>query len=212
MTSLFTRAHTVFFLLTGMLAAFAPRAAAELKYTPIPTQYIAALGDASATRGTGAEDWGLWVVDPGPRGVRLTESAGFLAKGVAPAGWAFDSHDWWVEEYGRIMEKPSFPIPPGRYVVTNGKSMISILTVHEKDGAGHMAWEFANGATLISVTHLGCRAGRYRPQSAGAACTPASVATEQFPIAPGAAMPPVPQCSKQDYQVLIAIGMVAEGA
>jgi len=31
-----------------------------------------------------------------------------------------------------------------------------------------------------------------------------------FPVAPGAAMPPVEGCSKQDYQVLIVIGVVEE--
>jgi hypothetical protein len=29
-----------------------------------------------------------------------------------------------------------------------------------------------------------------------------------FPVAPGAAMPPVAGCNKQDYEVLIVIGMV----
>ena len=37
----------------------------------IPTQFIAALGDPLARSGDGAEQWGLWTVDPGPRGVRL---------------------------------------------------------------------------------------------------------------------------------------------
>lgn len=212
MTLLCTRARAIFVLLAGLLLAFASPAAAELKVKPVPTQYIAALGDASATRGTGAEAWGMWVVDPGPRGVRLTESAAFLAKGVAPAGWAFDKTDWWVEEYGRIMEKPAFPIPPGRYLVTNGKLTFAILTVHEKDAGGHMAWELSDDIKLIGVTHLGCRAGRYRPETAGAACTPGNMAPEQFPVAPGAAMPPVPNCSKQDYHVLIVKGIVVEGA
>ena len=187
-------------------------ASAELKIKRIDTQYIAALGDATAMRGSNAETWGLWAVDPGPRGVRLTNSSEFLAKGVAPAGWVFDKSDWWVEEYGRIMEKPDFPMPPGRYVVTNGKFTSAILTVHAKDADGHMAWELSDNTKLIHVTHLGCRAGRYRPETAGAACTPANAAPEQFPVAPGAAMPPVTHCSKQDYQVLIVVGMVDEGA
>ncbi len=187
-------------------------ASAELKVIPIDTQYIAALGDAQATRGSNAETWGLWVIDPGPRGVRLTQSSEFLAKGVAPAGWVFDKNDWWVEEYGRIMEKPTFPMPPGRYLVTNGKWTSAILTVRAPDASGHMEWELSDGAKLIHVTHLGCRAGRYRPETADAICTPANAAPEQFPVAPGAAMPPVPKCSKQDYQVLIVIGIVDEGA
>eukprot|EP00976_Prorocentrum_cordatum_P106053 1194374-Prorocentrum_minimum.AAC.5 len=35
------------------------------------TQFIAALGDPEATSGAGAGDWGVWRVDPGPRGVEL---------------------------------------------------------------------------------------------------------------------------------------------
>ncbi len=42
-----------------------------MKFKRIPLQYIAALGEDDATSGTGAELWGLWRVDPGPRGVPL---------------------------------------------------------------------------------------------------------------------------------------------
>ncbi len=199
-------------LLASLLFTLALPAAAELKVKSIATQYIAALGDASATHGTNAEAWGLWAVDPGPRGVRLTQSSEFLAKGVAPAGWVYDKADWWVEEFGRIMEKPQFPMPPGRYVVTNGTFTYAILTVQAKDASGHMAWALSDDTKLIHVTHLGCRAGRYRPETAGGICTPGNAAPEQFPVAPGAAMPPVPGCSKQDYHVLIVTGMVEEGA
>ena len=214
--SFFSRAAAVALVMAGVLFAFTAEASAAFTFKRTPTQYIAALGDADATRGTGAELWGLWALDPGPRGVHLTESAAFLSKGVAPAGWAFDAKEWWMEEYGRIMEKPVFPLPPsskaGRYVVTNGSSTMAVLTVHEKDAAGHMAWELSEGATLISVTHLGCRAGRYQPETAGAACTPANAMPHQFPVPPGAAMPSVVHCAKQDYHVLIVIGMVDEGA
>jgi hypothetical protein len=207
-THVFARIAAAFALL---IAALASPATAELKVKQIPTQYIAALGDAQATRGSGAEDWGLWVLDPGPRGVRLTQSSEFLTKGVAPAGWVFDKTDWWVEEYGRIMEKPTFPMPPGRYVVTNGKMTYAILTVHEKDAAGHMAWELSDDTKLIHVTHLGCRAGRYRPETADAVCTPGNMAPENFPVAAGGPMPEVKHCAKQDYHVLIVRGMVEEG-
>ena len=37
----------------------------------VETQFIAALGDPKASSGTGAEQWGIWRIDPGPRGVRL---------------------------------------------------------------------------------------------------------------------------------------------
>ena len=41
------------------------------KVQRISTQFIAALGDPGATSGGGAQLWGLWPVDPGPRGVEL---------------------------------------------------------------------------------------------------------------------------------------------
>src|SRR6185312_7846271 len=67
---------------------------AETVLKPIPTQYIAALGDAGATSGVGAESWGLWREDPGPRGVRLSSYAALKADGVAPEQWKFDGSDW----------------------------------------------------------------------------------------------------------------------
>src|SRR5262245_6470986 len=85
---------------------------AETVFKPIPTQYIAALGDPGAKSGTGAELWGLWRVDPGPRGVTLSSYESLKADGgVAPAKWRFDGSDWWLEEHGLIMEEPEFPIP-----------------------------------------------------------------------------------------------------
>ena len=46
---------------------------------PIPKQYMAALvvdkNAATAMHGTGADQWGLWMVDPGPRGVLLQDSS-----------------------------------------------------------------------------------------------------------------------------------------
>jgi hypothetical protein len=195
-------------VIATLLLTIAPGSAAEPVFKRIPTQYIAALGPESATKGTNAEAWGLWVIDPGPRGVRLTQSSELLATKTAPAGWTLDMQDWWIEEFGRIMEKPDFPMPPGKYVVTNGKSSLSILTVHAKGASGHMTWDLSHGATLIGVTHLGCRAGRYRPETAGAICTPGNASPAPYPIAPGAKMPEVPGCTKQDYHVLIVVGLV----
>jgi len=81
----------------------------------IPTQFIAALGDPDASAGGGAQTWGLWRKDPGPRGVRLKHFDQLqLAGGVAPAQWKFDSADWWLDENGLIMEKPEFSVPPGK--------------------------------------------------------------------------------------------------
>jgi hypothetical protein len=151
----------------GWLVLFgAQPAPAEAAVTLIPTQYIAALGDPGSTSGTGAEAWGLWAVDPGPRGVRLSNYETLKAAGgVAPAQWTFDGSDWWLEEHGLIMERPSFPLPPGRYVVTGGREMTAVLTIHPKGDDGVQRWELSDGATLYDVTHLRCRAARYSPSA-----------------------------------------------
>jgi hypothetical protein len=186
-------------------------ALAETVYTPIETQYIAALGSPEATAGTGAETWGLWAVDPGPRGVPLAEYEALAAAGgQAPAGWTFDKNSWWLEEYGRIMEPPQFPMPPGRYVVTGGRTAIAVLTVEAPDASGTQAWALDNGATVYDVTHLRCRAAHYVPE-AGASCSPDAANRTFFPVTPGAEMPRVKGCLQKDYQVLIVIGMATEG-
>ena len=62
----------------------------KLKFKRLsPIQFIAAKGDPDASSGTGAEKWGLWREDPGPRGVYLRDYEKKVAgKGnVAPAGW-----------------------------------------------------------------------------------------------------------------------------
>jgi hypothetical protein len=182
-------------------------AAAETLFKPIPTQYIAALGDPTASSGAGAETWGLWRLDPGPRGVALDGYAALTANdGVAPAAWRFDGADWWLEEHGLIMEQPEFPLPPGKYVVTGGRSVTAVLTIHAKGSDGGQGWELDRGATIHDVTHLRCRSARYTPASANS-CSPAKARQTDFPVAPGGPMPPVEGCNKQDYQVLIVIGM-----
>ena len=184
---------------------------AETVIKRIPTQYIAALGDPTAKSGIGVETWGLWPVDPGPRGVRLTGYSSLKeAGGISPRGWKFDNTDWWLEEHGLIMEQPTFPIVPGKYVVTGNRYATAILTVHPKGADGIQHWELNNSATLYDVTHLGCRAARYTPATANS-CTPEHADQENFPVFPGAVMPPVGGCNKQDYQVLIVVGMEVEG-
>ena len=68
--------------------------APHIRYPSI--RFISALGDPKASSGTGAEAWGLWVDDPGPRGVWLREYERRLADNdnKAPAGWTFDPKDW----------------------------------------------------------------------------------------------------------------------
>ena len=78
-----------------------------------------------------------------------------------------------------------------------------------KDTDGNQRWELADGATLYEVTHLGCRSARYTPATANNSCSPANVRTTGFPVNPGAAMPVVNGCRKQDYAVLIVVGLPA---
>ena len=62
-------------------------------------------------------------------------AAALIDRGKAPANWAFDPAEFWVEEHGLIMEKPDFPLPPGRYVVTGGRETTTVLTVAEDGDA-----------------------------------------------------------------------------
>ena len=164
---------------TGLAAAFlAPTSLkAAVNFKPIPTQFLAALADPTANKGTGAETWGLWTVDPGPRGVRLSAFEQLKGNGnVAPAGWSYDSAHWWLEEHGLIMEEPAPEVPAGRYMVTGDRTIQSVLTIFPKDANGSQAWELADGATLYDVTHLRCRAARYTASAGSKACTPSMIA------------------------------------
>jgi hypothetical protein len=183
----------------------------KTKFRRIATQYIASLGDPASTSGSGAQSWGLWPLDPGPRGVKLNNYKRLKdAGGIAPASWKFDEKDWWLEEHGLIMEPPTFPLPPGQYVVTGARKVTAVLTIHPADKHGDRRWELDKGATLYDVTHLACRSARYRPAAVGTPCSPEQVQTDVFPVTPGKAMPPVESCTKQDYAVLIVIGRGVE--
>lgn len=197
--------------LSSLVASLAIGAArAEMTMVPTEPQYIAALGNPKATSGTDAQDWGLWVLDPGPRGVWTKAFAELMAAGgKAPAGWQFDLEAWWLEEHGLIMETPSFPLPPGSYLVTGGREVTSVLTIDEPDAEGRQAWRLALGATLYDVTHLRCRAALYTAK-AGQSCTPDKTPTGVFPMDPGRSMPEVEGCSKKDYQVLIVLARAVE--
>src|SRR5579871_5622683 len=180
------------------------------KFRRIEPQFIAALGDPGATSGNGAQSWGFWNQDPGPRACKLDHYPQLKANGgVAPSQWEFDAKDWWLEEHGLIMEKPSFPLAPGQYLVTGDRNVTTVLTIHPKDKDGNERWELADGATLYDVTHLACRSARYTPATGDNSCSPANVRTTGFPVNPGAAMPPVNGCHKQDYAVLIVVGLPA---
>ena len=178
------------------------------KFKRIEPQFIAALGDPKATSGNGAQSWGFWNQDPGPRACKLDHYDQLKAAGgVAPAQWKFDPSDWWLEEHGFIMEKPSFPLPPGKYLVTGDRNVTTVLTIQPKDKDGNQRWELADGATLYDVTHLECRSARYTPSTANNSCSPANVQTKGFPVNPAAAMPAVNGCRKQEYAVLIVVGL-----
>jgi hypothetical protein len=180
------------------------------QFTRIEPRYIAALGDPKSTSGAGAQSWGLWSQDPGPRGCKLDRYPQLKAAGgVAPSQWKFDAADWWLEEHGLIMEKPTFPLPPGKYLVTGDREVTAVLTIQPKDKNGNQRWELSGGATLYDVTHLGCRSARYTPASVDMVCSPANVRTTGFPVTPNAAMPVVNGCRKQDYAVLIVVGLPA---
>jgi hypothetical protein len=57
------------------------------------------------------------------------------------------------------------------------------------------------------VTHLGCRSARYTPAGGEGSCTPAKAPKSAFPVSEGGPMPAVEGCRKQDYLVLIVIGV-----
>ena len=176
-----------------------------MRFRRISTQFIAALADPDANSGRGAQSWGLWSLDPGPRGVRLSGFEQMKNAGVAPAGWKFDPTDWWLEEHGLIMEQPEFPVPAGKYLVTGDRDVTTVLTVHPADANGDSRWELGDQATLYDVTHLPCRAARYT--SATGECSAASIQKIAFPVAPGGTMPPIEGCEKIDYAVLFVIGV-----
>ncbi len=188
--------------------AGAASANAEAKFKSIPVQFIAASASPDAKSGTGAETWGLWAIDPGPRGVALASYDRLVANGgVAPKKWKFDANDWWLEEHGLIMEPPVFGMQPGKYLVTGDRETKATLTIFPKEADGSQRWELSDGATIYDVTHLRCRAARYKPEAENASCAPSSVNQSDFPMTPKVAMPEVAKCKKQDYAVLFIIGV-----
>lgn len=194
----------------SMVLPFPANASYLPKFRRVKNQYIAALAQPNDNRGSGAQNWGIWRKDPGPRGVWL-KSYEQLAKsgGRAPADWQFDDKEWWVDENGVLMEKPIFSIPPGKYIVTGHRTAMSVLTVSEKDEAGDMKWRLNFGANLHDVTHLECRAARYEPIADVATCSPKNVDQSVFPVKPGQTMPTVSGCAMKDYAVLFIIGVEA---
>lgn len=180
----------------------------ELVFKRVPTQFIAALADPNASFGKGAETWGIWRQDPGPRGVWLKSFDKLMERdGVGPGGWKFDEQDWWVDENGIIMEKPTFPMPAGKYLVTGERETIAVLVVHPPTEDGVQFWELGNGATMYDVTHLPCRSARYAANDANSTCVPSTELQMSFPVEPGGIMPAFEGCKKQDYTVMFIIAI-----
>jgi len=104
------------------------------------------------------------------------------------------------------MPSPDFPLAPGRYLVTGGRFVTTPLTI-EEDGR----WSLDQG-TLYDVTHLPCRSARYHPATTGSVLAGSPVIAKQsdFPVFPGAKMPEVAGCDKQDYAVLFIVGKAVE--
>mmetsp|Transcript_18493 Transcript_18493/g.27941 ORF Transcript_18493/g.27941 Transcript_18493/m.27941 type:complete len:241 (+) Transcript_18493:99-821(+) len=210
--SLFSRRNALFTATTALttgnlITAEVTNAEDAPKFVRYPQiRFIAALGDPNASHGTGADQWGLWRDDPGPRGVRLQNADSLIEKGTAPAGWKFDPQDWWLEEHGLIMSQPGnlprtkldskkeVSIPLKRYVVTGDREVTTVLTVFQNG-----EWELGKGK-LYDVTHLPCRSARYT------GCSVENANRKDFPVKPGAAMPAVSGCNKQDYAVLFVLG------
>ena len=184
---------------------------AQTKIRRVQPQYIATLAPGNAMSGTGAETWGLWRIDPGPIGVwlrfyQLLQKAG----NIAPAGWRFDINDWWLDENGLIMKAPEFPMPAGKYYVTNGEDQISLLTVEQPDNDGKQAWSLSDDKTIADVTHGPCRSARYTPTGAAGTCSPKNASLEVFPLKPGESPPLVSGCDRKEYAVLIVFGLPVE--
>ena len=201
--------------LSGALAlagfSMAGPASAKTYFRRIPLMYIAALGPENARSGNNAQTWGLWRRDPGPIGVWLRLYQTLRKAGnIAPAGWRFDIDDWWLDENGLIMKAPDFPMPAGRFLVTNGEEHIAILTVHQPDTNGNQAWELDSDKTLANVTHGPCRSARYTPEGASGTCSPEEADRSRFPLKPGESPPPVHGCKKKEYAVLIVFGIPVE--
>ena len=73
-------------LLAASLQLPIPAAGADFsRFRRIEPQFIAALGDPGATSGNGAQAWGFWNQDPGPRACKLDHYPQLKASGVAPA-------------------------------------------------------------------------------------------------------------------------------
>jgi len=205
-----TTAASCLFAVVLLNASVAQATVPEIRegFKRIPTQFIAALADPDANSGDDAGTWGIWVEDPGKTGVWLSLYPVLKAAGgYAPGNWLFDENDWWVDENSLLMHAPDFDLPAGEYLVTGEREVTTVLTVYPEADDGTQKWALADDASLFDVTHMPCRSARYTPLEGGQGCSPANADLSDWRVAPGSEMPAIPGCHKQDYAVLIVIGM-----
>ena len=212
-----TRRHmmSTAFAAAAMSAISLPAAAQNTRFRRVRSQYIAALSAPDATEGDNAHTWGHWPVDPGPLGVWLRDYEQLVSTGgIGPGGWPFDKDDWWLDENGLLMMSPNFPMPSGRFLVTNAIDNVAMLTVEAPDSNGKQAWFISDGRTLGDITHEKCRSARYRPAAGGSSegvdCSPAIVQRDVFPLAPGEDPPAVKGCERVVYAVPIIFAVEEE--
>jgi len=62
-----TKAMQVLCVALALMISKVAVAEQPVVFKRISSQFIAALGDPRANSGTGAQHWGYWPVDPGPR-------------------------------------------------------------------------------------------------------------------------------------------------
>lgn len=135
--------------------------------------------------------------------MRLRDYERIMATESAERPSWLDSKDFFLDENAIIMPQPEFPMPPGKYLVTGARSTTTGLTI---DAEGN--WKLDEGK-LFDVTHLPCRAARYRTTTTAEdskAGSPMTVRKGDFPVMPGGIMPDVLGTNKEIYSVVFIIG------
>ena len=137
------------------------------KFKRIEPQFIAALGDPGATSGKGAQSWGFWNQDPGPRACKLDHYHQLKAVSAVLLGVATDGNStlrtggW--RNMALIMEKPTFPLAPGKYLVTGDREVTTVLD-NSAQGQGRQSavgTRRRRNPQQMSPIRRGCRSARY---------------------------------------------------
>jgi len=122
-----------------------------------------------------------------------------------------------VPAHATLLEMPDgYKAIPTQFIAALGnpeansgkREITTTLKVHAKASDGTQRWELGDDAALIDVTHMPCRSARYTPlNDSEPNCSPANADLSQWKVSPGSPMPEIMGCHKQDYAVLIVIGM-----